>query len=219
MKRLGIIKETKNKWERRVALNPKAVAELVEKGYEVVVQPSEIRTYKDSDYEAAGAILSDDLSNCDFILGVKEIPLPSLIPGIPHLFFAHVIKGQDYNMPMLQKILDDKITLLDYEKIANDEGRRLVFFGEYAGNAGMIDTLHGLGRRLKEHFGLDTPFLKVKHAYQYNSVKDAIEHLKMIGKEIEANGLPEEITPLNVFLMGYGHVSHGSQDHSGSISL
>lgn len=211
MKKLGIVRETKNKWERRVALNPKAVAELVRKGYKVVVQPSTIRIYQDTEYEAAGAVLSDDLSNCDFILGVKEIPVPDLIPGKPHLFFSHVIKGQDYNMPMLQKILDDKITLLDYEKIINAEGKRLVFFGEYAGNAGMIDTLHGLGRRLQEQFGLETPFLKIKHAYQYNSVQDALKHLQEIGKEITEQGLPEQITPLNVFLMGYGHVSHGAR--------
>ncbi len=211
MKRLGIIKETKNKWERRVALNPEAVSRLVQGGFKVTVQPSDIRTYTNEEYAAAGADLSDDLSNCDFILGVKEIPIPSLIPGVPHLFFAHVIKGQDYNMPMLQKILDDKITLLDYEKIANDENKRLVFFGEFAGNAGMIDTLHGLGRRLKEQFGLDTPFLKVKHAYQYGSVQEAIDHLKEIGKEISVQGLPDAITPLNIFLMGYGHVSHGSR--------
>jgi alanine dehydrogenase len=211
MKKLGIIKETKNKWERRIALNPQAVAELVKNGYEVNVQPSEIRTYKDEEYAAAGATLSKDLSSCDFILGVKEIPIPSLVPGKPHLFFSHVVKGQDYNMPMLQKILDEKITLLDYEKIADEAGRRLVFFGEYAGNAGMIDTLHGLGRRLKEHYGLETPFLKVKHAYEYNSVQEALDHLQVIGKEIEENGLPEEIIPLNVFLMGYGNVSHGSR--------
>ncbi|MDO9577696.1 MAG: bifunctional lysine ketoglutarate reductase /saccharopine dehydrogenase family protein [Candidatus Cloacimonadales bacterium] len=211
MKTLGIVKETKNKWERRVPLNPQAVKELIEKGFEVIIQPSEIRIYTDDEFEAVGAKISDDLSQCDFVIGVKEIPIPDIIHGIPHLFFSHTIKGQEYNMPMLQYILDNSVTLLDYEKIADEENRRLVFFGEYAGNAGTIDTLHGLGRRLKEHYGLDTPFLKVKHAFQYKSVKDAIKHLKTIGKEIEENGLPDKIVPFNVFLMGYGHVSHGAR--------
>ena len=211
MRTLGIVKETKNKWERRVPLNPQAVKELIDKGFKVVVQPSEIRIYADAEYEAVGAKISDDLSMCDFIIGVKEIYQADLIPGKPHLFFSHVIKGQDYNMPLLQFILDNNITLLDYEKIADEKNRRLVFFGEYAGNAGMIDTLHGLGKRLNEHYGLTTPFLKVKHAFQYKSVKDAIKHLKVIGKEITENGLPAEICPLNVFLMGYGHVSHGAR--------
>lgn len=211
MKTLGIVKETKNNWERRVPLNPEAVKELINKGFDVVIQPSEIRIYSDEEFEAVGAKVCNDLSECDFIIGVKEIPISEIIPDIPHLFFSHVIKGQEYNMPMLQYIIDKNVTLLDYEKIADEENRRLVFFGEYAGNAGMIDTLHGLGKRLKEHYGLDTPFLKVKHAFQYKSVKDAIKHLKVIGKEIEENGLPDKITPLNIFLMGYGHVSHGAR--------
>ena len=212
MRILGIIKETKNKWERRVPLNPKAVQELIKKGFEVIVQPSEIRIYKDEEYRSVGAKLSIDLSQCDFIIGVKEIPIKSLIPGKPHLFFSHTIKGQDYNMPLLQKILDEKITLLDYEKIEDDKNRRLVFFGKFAGYAGMVDTLHGLGQRLKLQFNLETPFLQIKHSYQYESVQDAIEQIGIVGKEIEKDGLPAEITPLNIFLLGYGHVAQGCQE-------
>ncbi len=209
---LGIIKETKNKWERRVPLNPQAVQKLIQKGFEVIVQPSEIRIYKDEEYSSVGAKLSSDLSKCDFIIGVKEIPIDDLIPEKPHLFFSHTIKGQDYNMPLLQKILDEKVTLFDYEKIEDEKNRRLVFFGKFAGNAGMVDTLQGLGQRLKQQYDLETPFLKVKHSYEYKSVQDAIDHLKIIGKEIEENGLPEEITPLNIFLLGYGHVSFGCKE-------
>ncbi len=212
MKKLGIIKETKNKWERRVPLNPQAVQELIQKGFEVIVQPSKIRIYKDEEYSSVGAKLSSDLSECDFIIGVKEIPINDLIPEKPHLFFSHTIKGQDYNIPLLQKILDDKITLFDYEKIENNQNRRLVFFGKFAGYAGMVDTLHGLGQRLMQQFNIETPFLKVKHSYQYESVQDAIDQIKIIGEEIKKNGLPAEITPFNIFLLGYGHVSQGCQE-------
>ena len=212
MKTVGIRKETKNRWEARVPLNPRAVKELVDKGYTVRVQPSPIRIYKDDEYTAAGAVLTDDLTGCDLILGVKEVPVNDVMPGIPHLFFSHVIKGQDYNMPLLQKFLNTETTLLDYEKITDDNNLRLVFFGKYAGNAGMVDTLWGLGQRLKIHHGLDTPFLKVKRAYEYDSVHDAVHHLSEIGQEIEENGLPEEICPLNIFLLGYGHVATGCRE-------
>jgi len=212
MKKLGIIKETKNIWERRVPLNPSAVKQLIKKGYKVIVQPSKIRIYTNEEYKNVGAHLSEDLSQCDFIIGVKEIPIKNLLPGKPHLFFSHTIKGQDHNMPMLQKILDHKITLFDYEKIEDKNNSRLVFFGKFAGYAGMIDTLHGLGKRLKQQFNIDTPFLEIKHAYQYESVQDAKDEIKKIGKEIEKNGLPPEITPLNIFLLGYGHVSKGCQE-------
>ena len=212
MKTIGIVKETKNKWERRVPLNPMAVQELINKGFGVKIQPSENRIYKDAEYKTAGAQLSTDLSDSDFIIGVKEIPMKDLIPKKPHLFFSHTIKGQDYNMPLLQKILDDNITLLDYEKIEDEKNRRLVFFGKFAGDAGMVDTLHGLGQRLKQQYNIETPFLKVKHSYQYESVADAIEQISIIGKEIEQNGLPKEITPLNIFLLGYGHVAQGCKE-------
>ena len=212
MKILGIAEETKNKWERRVPLNPKAVEQLVKSGYGVIIQPSKTRIYQDVEYQAVGAELSNDLSACDFILGVKEIPIDFLVENAAHMFFSHTIKGQAYNMPLLQSILDKNITLFDYEKIADEKNRRLVFFGKYAGNAGMIDTLHGLGQRLFEQFKIETPFLKIKHAYEYRSVQDAINQIKSIGKEIEENGLPEEITPLNIFLLGYGHVAQGCQE-------
>ncbi len=212
MKTLGIVKETKNKWERRVPLNPDAVKKLIKKGFEAIIQPSKIRIYKDNEYKAVGAKLSENLSRCDFIIGVKEILIDDIIPRKPHLFFSHVIKGQDYNMPLLQKILDENVTLLDYEKIIDSKNRRLVFFGKFAGNAGMVDTLYGLGQRLKQHHGLDTPLLKIKQSYKYQSVQYAIEHLKIIGKEIEENGLPKEITPLNIFLLGYGHVAYGCRE-------
>ena len=212
MKTLGILRETKNKWEARVPLNPEAVKKLIKQDFKVKIQPSNIRIYKDKEYIEAGALISDDLSECDLILGVKEIRLEEIVPGIPHLFFSHTVKGQDYNMPILQKFLDMKATLLDYELIKNTKDRRLVFFGKYAGNAGMVDTLWGLGQRLKKQYNLDTPFLKLKQSYQYKSIKDALEHLKMVGKEIEQNGLPDRITPLNIFLLGYGHVAYGCQE-------
>jgi len=212
MKKLGIVKETKNKWERRVPLNPQAVKELIEKSFKVIVQPSETRIYKDEEYEKAGAVLNNDLSQCDFVIGVKEIYNDQLTEGKPHLFFSHVIKGQDYNMPNLQHILDKKVTLFDYEKIEDEKNRRLVFFGKFAGYAGMIDTLHGLGQRLKQEHGIETPFLKIKHSYQYESVQDAIDQISVIGKEIEENSLPTEITPLNIFLLGYGHVAQGCKE-------
>ncbi len=212
MKTLGIVRETKNKWERRTPLNPQAVKKLVKKGYRVMIQSSEIRIYKDVEYQEVGAEITENLSECDLILAVKEITIPNIISGVPHLFFSHTIKGQDYNMPLLQHFLDTKTTLFDYEKIVDEHGRRLVFFGKFAGNAGMIETLWGLGQRLKKEFGIETPFLDLKHAYEYKTVQNAIDHFQIIGEEIERNGLPSEITPLNIFMMGYGHVSQGAQE-------
>jgi len=212
MKTLGIVRETKNKWEKRVPLNPDAVSKLVAAGNKVIIQPSNIRIYNNEEYIKAGAEVNDDLHNADLILGVKEIPINEIIPKIPYLFFSHTVKGQKYNMPLLQRFLDTNTTLYDYELIKNAQGQRLVFFGKFAGNAGFIDTLWGLGQRLDLQFGIKTPFTKVKRAYEYETVQAAIEHIKEIGFEISEKGLPGQIKPLNIFLMGYGHVATGCRE-------
>lgn len=219
MKTLGIIKETKNKWEKRVSLNPNAVESLLKKGIKVKVQSSPIRIYKDEEYRSIGAEIVEELNDCDMIIGVKEIPLDEIQSGIPHLFFSHTIKGQDYNMPLLQKFLDTKTTLLDYERITDSRGRRLVFFGKFAGNAGMVDALWGIGQRLLQEYDLKTPFLKIKRSFEYESLEQAIEEIGRVGKEIEADGLPESISPFNIFIMGYGHVAQGCMEILSSLPI
>jgi alpha-aminoadipic semialdehyde synthase len=212
MKILGICREVKNKWERRVPLNPEAVKKLVDMGIRVQVEPSKIRIYNDLDYLNAGAELKDDLSECDLVVGVKEIPPDKIIPGKSHLFFSHTIKGQDYNMPLLKKFLDTKTTLIDYERIVDKEGRRLIFFGDFAGKAGIIEGLRGFGIRLKKQYSLDNPFLRIKSAFQYSSFSEALDHLREIGDFIKKKGMKAEIVPLNIFLLGYGNVSKGVQE-------
>jgi alpha-aminoadipic semialdehyde synthase len=101
-----------------------------------IVQPSPIRAFKDQDYSEAGAQIDEDLSGCDIILAVKEVPAQLLLPGKKYIFFSHTVKGQKYNLPMLKRLVDLRTTLIDYERIVDEKGKRLVFFGRYAGIAG-----------------------------------------------------------------------------------
>lgn len=52
---IAILRECKNKWERRCSLTPKEVAAIVEKGIRVLVQPSSIRCFSDDQFIDAGA--------------------------------------------------------------------------------------------------------------------------------------------------------------------
>ncbi len=208
--KIGIRKETKYPSEKRAAITPAHTKKLVEQGIEVLVEPAEQRIFKIEEYIEAGAKVTEDLSQCDFIFGVKEVPIEDLIPGKPYCFFSHTIKGQSYNMPLLQAILDKKITLMDYELVKNDEGFRLIFFGKFAGYAGIIDSLWLLGKRLA-HEKTHTPFEKIKQATEYGMLTEAENELKKVGKEIEENGLPDEITPFITGFAGYGNVSQGAQ--------
>lgn len=208
---IGIVRETKSYWERRTPLIPDDVKLLLEnKSLKIFVQPSERRIFSDQEYTDAGAIISEDLSGCDILVGIKEVKIPDLIPGKIYMFFSHTIKGQAYNMPMLQKILDFNITLIDYEKIENEQGQRLIFFSLQAGLAGIIDTIWALGQKYNTD-GINTPFNEIKQAHEYNSLEDAENAFKSIAKQIKLNGLPESITPLLVGIAGYGNVSAGVQ--------
>ena len=213
MKRvIGIRREDKNPWERRIPIIPEHVAVLVkDHGVEVLVQKSDLRAIPAEEYVRAGAKMVEDLSPCDTVFAVKEIPIPLLQKGKTYVFFSHTIKGQRHNMPMLRRIMELGASLIDYEKMVDDKGKRLVFFGKYAGLAGMIDTLWALGRRL-DWEKTPTPLAEIKRALDYKDLAEAEAHIAEVGKKLASDGLPEALTPLVVGFTGYGNVSQGAQE-------
>ncbi len=215
---IGIREEDKSIFERRVPIVPEDVGRLVKKGYKVIVEPSSHRVFKDEEFEKEGAVISKDLSEAKVIFGVKEIPTAKLLKNKTYMFFSHTIKGQSYNMPLLKKILEQKDTLIDYERIVDDNGRRLIFFGKFAGFAGAIDSLHLLGQKLKLN-GLSTPFEKIKRAYDYNSLEDAKTAIKELGKILKKEGMPESLKPFVIGFAGYGNVSKGAQEIMDELSV
>jgi len=209
---IGIRKEDKDVTERRAPLTPEQVKELIrDHRIRVIVEPSPNRIFTETDYRNAGAEISSDLSSCNIIFGVKEIPVNSLIPNKALCFFSHTIKAQPYNMPMLKKILELKDTLLDYELVMDANGKRIIFFGTFAGYAGMIDSLWAMGQRLKLE-GYHTPLAEIQQAYRYSSLKAARAAIAEIGEKIKKDGLPDALTPFIVGFTGRGHVAQGAQD-------
>ena len=90
--------------------------------------------------------------------GVKKPPISRLVDNKVFVFFSHTIKAQEENMKLLDAVLDkalslllimcciyqfflQKVCLVDYEKIVNENGQRLVAFGQYAGITGRLDAL------------------------------------------------------------------------------
>ncbi|MCW8818573.1 MAG: bifunctional lysine ketoglutarate reductase /saccharopine dehydrogenase family protein [Ignavibacteriaceae bacterium] len=209
---IGIRRADKNKWERRTPLIPDDLKYLKEKyGIQTLVQPSEIRAYTNAQYKEAGVEVVEDIQNVKIIFAVKEIPLHFYRERKTYIFFSHTIKGQSYNMPLLKKMMELKCNLIDYERIVDESNRRLIFFGKYAGLAGMVETLHALGQKLKLK-GYKTPLEKIKQAYQYDSIEEVKQELKKIGEEIKSGGIPEDVQPLIIGFAGYGNVSKGSQE-------
>jgi alanine dehydrogenase len=207
---IGIRREDKNRWERRVPLIPADAAALQAQGLRLLVQSSPNRVFPDREYTALGVTVAEDLEPADLVLAVKEIPTELLRAGKVYVYFAHVIKGQDHNMAMLQRLLDLGCSLVDYERIVDAQGRRLVFFSLHAGHAGMIDTLWTLGQRWRAQ-GITTPLAEIKLTHQYASFAAAKEHLRAIGARLPAE-LPPQLRPLTIGMAGYGNVARGCRE-------
>ncbi|XP_047333740.1 alpha-aminoadipic semialdehyde synthase [Impatiens glandulifera] len=214
---VGILSEATNKWERRVPLTPSHCARLLHGGKgktgvdRIIVQPSTKRIHHDALYEDVGCELSEDLSECGLILGIKQPKLEMILPDRAYAFFSHTHKAQKENMPLLDRILAERVSLFDYELIVGDNDKRLLAFGTFAGRAGFIDFLRGLGQRYL-HLGYSTPFLSIGASYMYPSLAAAKAAVISVGEEIATFGLPSGICPLVFVFTGSGNVSIGAQE-------
>mmetsp|Transcript_19687 Transcript_19687/g.36228 ORF Transcript_19687/g.36228 Transcript_19687/m.36228 type:complete len:490 (+) Transcript_19687:2014-3483(+) len=208
---VALRRENKSYWESRTALTPDDVRLLVADGLKVLVQPSTLRCYSDEEYSRAGAVITEDLSEASIIAGIKEVDVQYLLPRRTYLFFAHVIKAQPYNMHLLDALLEKGIRHVDYECIRDTtpHRNRLVAFGTYAGNAGVIDYLGGLGELLLNRH-ISTPFVYVARCYRYRTLEAALLDVKEVGKLIAKNGLPRKICPLVFGVTGTGRCALGA---------
>lgn len=195
--------EHKSPWEGRTPLTPEATQVLVDRGIPVVVERSEFRCHKDNAFARAGATLSEDLHGARLVLGIKEPALDAIEPGQIHVAFSHTIKGQAYNMPLLQRFIDQKATLIDYETMRDEKGVRTIAFGRFAGIAGAVDTFHILGRKLVKK-GIVSSLSQIDPTYRY----DTIERLRAQLRELD----DFVAYPLRVLINGTGNVSRGCQE-------
>lgn len=194
--KIGLIREGKVPPDHRVPLTPKQCKSIqaIYPNVEIIVQPSPIRAYKDEEYVAEGICLNEDLSECDIILGVKEVKVEDLIPNKKYLFFSHTIKKQPYNRDLLRAILEKKIHLIDYETLKNKQNKRIIGFGRYAGIVGTYNAFRTLG--------LKKGLYDLKPAYQCKDRKE-------MEAEMDKIKLPSNV---KIVLTGGGRVGHGARE-------
>ncbi|XP_045474801.1 alpha-aminoadipic semialdehyde synthase, mitochondrial [Harmonia axyridis] len=208
---MAIRREDQSIWERRAPFAPTHVRKLVKQGIKVIVQPSNRRAYPMQNYLNAGAIVQEDISEASVIFGVKQVPIDQLIPNKTYCLFSHTIKAQESNMPLLEAILEKHIRLIDYEKLVDEKGQRVVAFGKMAGVAGTVNILHGLGLRLLA-LGHHTPFMHIGPAHNYRNCSMAFQAIRDAGYEIALGLMPKSVGPLTFVFTGSGNVSQGSQE-------
>ena len=146
---IGLIRETKIPPDKRVPLTPKQCRILLEQypQLDILVQPSSMRCYSDEEYRGEGITLSDDMSTCQILMGVKEVKVNALLEGKSYLFVSHTAKKQPYNRKLLQEVVRRGIRLIDYEYLTGEDGIRVVAFGRWAGVVGAYNGLRGFGLR------------------------------------------------------------------------
>ena len=191
--KLGLIREERNPPDTRVALSPDQCRDLVKnmQDLEIIVQAYPQRCYSDTEYREAGVQLSNDMSGCHTLLGIKEVPINSLLADKSYLIFSHTIKKQPHNRHMLRSMLDKSITLIDYECMVGSNGLRLLGFGRFAGIVGAHNGLLSWGRR-KSAFEL-TP------AHRCGDLQE-------LKKQFE----PIRIPPIKIIICGSGRVAAGA---------
>jgi len=190
--KIGIIREGKIPPDARAPLTPEQCAEaMVELPVRIVVQPSPVRCFKNEEYTAHGIHLQEDLSDCDVLLGIKEVPVAQLLGGKTYLFFSHTMKKQPHNRHLLQAVLQKNIRLIDYEALTDERGERLIAFGFYAGIVGAHNALWTWGRRTGQ-FSLP----RLCESHDYAEVLEVYEKLIL--------------PPLRIVLTGTGRVSTGA---------
>ena len=149
--KIGLLREGKVPPDERVALTPEQCLEFMDRwpDVELVVQTSQVRRIKDEEYIEYGVEVVEDVSDCDILIGVKEVNIEDLVPGKTFLFFSHTYKQQPYNAKLLAAMLEKKVSLIDYEMLKGVDGRRIIGFGRWAGIVGAYNGLRAWGLREK----------------------------------------------------------------------
>jgi alanine dehydrogenase len=190
--KIGIIREGKVPSDNRVALTPRQCAFLMRNyAVQIVVEPSPIRCYPDAEYVNEGVAVTSNLSDCDMLLGIKEVPITQLIPHKTYFFFSHTVKKQVYNRQLLQAVLQKNIKLIDYELLTDEHGLRLIAFGRYAGMVGAHNGMLAYGARTGVY-----SMARMKDLHDY-------AHARKMYKTIK-------IPPIRVVVTGTGRVASGA---------
>nr|WP_298999880.1 NAD(P)-dependent oxidoreductase [uncultured Allomuricauda sp.] len=200
--KFGIIKERKNPPDRRVVLSPTECQNVLEQfpKAEIKVETSPIRVFTDTEYEAASVKVTQNVEDCDVLLGVKEVPISALIPNKKYFFFSHTIKKQPYNRDLLRAVLEKNIELYDHEVITNTKGQRLVAFGRYAGIVGAYNGIRA--------YGLKYGTFNLPKAEALHDQQALIDELQKI-----------QLPNIKILLTGKGRVGNGAKEMLDAMNL
>lgn len=200
--KIGILKEGRTLHDKRVAFTPEQCTYIQKyfPGVEVVVQPGEWRCYKDEEYARQNIALANDVSDCDILMGIKQVPVNALISDKKYLFFSHTIKKQPHNRELLQAILRKNIELIDYECLTDEKFHRIIGFGYYAGLVGTYNAMMAFGKKYR--------LFNLKSAHLCYDKTELKEELKKV-----------HLTNIKIVVTGNGRVANGAIELLGTMGI
>lgn len=199
--KIGLIREGKTPPDKRVPFTPLQAEEIEQRfpNVKMICEPSEVRAYKESEYKELGITIGD-VTDCDILMGIKEVPIKNLIDNKTYLFFSHTMKKQPYNRGLLQEVLKKNIRLIDYEALKDTQGNRLVAFGRFAGIVGAYNGLWVYGNRYKKY--------SLRRAFECFDINDLkIELRKVV------------LPPIKIVLTGAGRVAKGAMETLDTVGI
>jgi saccharopine dehydrogenase (NAD+, L-lysine-forming) len=200
--KIGLIREGKIPTDKRVPFTPLQAEEIQLRfpDIKMLCQESDIRCFNDDEYRTHGIDVKKDVSECDILMGIKEVPIDLLLEGKTYFFFSHTIKKQAYNRKLLQAVLKKKIKLVDYEVLTDRQGNRLVAFGRYAGIVGAYNGLWAYGKRFS--------LFSLRRAHECFDVNDLKLELRKV-----------KLPAVKIILTGAGRVGKGSMETLDSAGI
>lgn len=198
----GILKEGKIPHDLRVPFTPAQCKTILKEhpNVELKVQSSPFRCFRDSEYISEGITVADDVSDCNMLIGIKEVPVQELIAGKTYMFFSHTIKKQAHNRKLLQAIIDKKITLVDYECLTDEAGHRIIGFGRFAGIVGAYNGIMG--------YGLKYGLFNLKPAHLCHDKAELFEHARQV-----------RLPNIKIVITGGGRVANGAIESMGAMNI
>lgn len=199
---VGILRETKNPPDKRVAIAPEQAVEITQKfpNVKLFIQSSNDRCYTNQEYIDKGLNVVDDVSNCDILIGVKEVAKSKLIPNKKYMFFSHTAKKQPYNFELLKLLLKNNIQTIDYEYLTDTNGVRLVAFGYWAGLVGAYNGLRAYGLRNKTY--------ELKRAIECFDMHEIFDELNKV-----------KLDNIKILITGGGRVAHGAIETLSKLNI
>ena len=141
MDKLIYIRAELNLDEHRCPIVPNDIQELIKNGYKIIVESSKNRIFSDDDYKNNGAIITlkkwyDEEYKLGIIIGLKELSSLEMLDNHTHVYFSHSYQNQLNSRKILDAFKYSNSIIYDFEYFLNDDKRRIIGFGYYAGYVG-----------------------------------------------------------------------------------